>query len=75
MADSIKTGDAVEWQSQQGKIVGVVKKKLTKPMAIKGHKVAATADDPQYLVRSDKTNAQAAHKEEALTKVKASKKD
>jgi len=75
MADSIKTGDAVEWQSQQGKIVGVVKKKLTKPMAIKGHKVAATADDPQYLVQSDKTNAQAAHKEEALTKVKASKKD
>ena len=75
MADSIKTGDAVEWQSQQGKIVGVVKKKLTKPMAIKGHKVAATAEDPQYLVESDKTKAQAAHKAEALTKVKAPKKD
>ena len=74
MADSIKTGDAVEWQSQQGKIVGVVKKKLTKPMAIKGHKVAATADDPQYLVQSDKTKAQAAHKAEALTKVNKAKK-
>ena len=74
MADSIKMGDAVEWQSQQGKIVGVVKKKLTKPMAIKGHKVAATADDPQYLVQSDKTKAQAAHKADALTKVKKDKK-
>ena len=74
MADSIKTGDAVEWQSQHGKIVGVVKKKLTKPMAIKGHKVAASADDPQYLVESDKTKAQAAHKAEALTKVKMDKK-
>ena len=74
MADSIKAGDAVEWQSQQGKIVGVVKKKLTKPMAIKGHKIAATAEDPQYLVQSDKTKAQAAHKAEALTKVKKVKK-
>ena len=74
MADSIKMGDAVEWQSQQGKIVGVVKKKLTKPMSIKGHKVVATADDPQYLVQSDKTKAQAAHKAEALTKVKKAKK-
>lgn len=73
MADSIKMGDAVEWQSQQGKIVGVVKKKLTKPMAIKGHKVAASDDNPQYLVESDKTKSQAAHKEEALTKIKGSK--
>ena len=75
MADSIKMGDAVEWQSQQGKIIGVVKKKLTKPMAIKGHKVAASDDNPQYLVESDKTKSLAAHKEEALTKVKAPKKD
>ena len=74
MADFIKTGDAVEWQSTQGKIVGVVKKKLTKPMAIKGHKVAATAEDPQYLVESDKTKAQAAHTAEALTKIKGGKK-
>ena len=74
MTDPLKTGDQVEWKSQQGKIVGVVKKKLTKPMAIKGHKVAASADDPQYLVESDKTKAQAAHKAEALTKVKKVKK-
>ncbi len=74
MADAIKTGDKVEWESQQGKIVGVVKEKLTKPMTIKGHKVAASEDDPQYLVQSDKTKAQAAHKAEALTKVKADKK-
>ena len=74
MTDPLKTGDQVEWKSQQGKIVGVVKKKLTKPMAIKGHKVAASADDPQYLVESDKTKAQAAHKAEALTKIKDVKK-
>ena len=44
-------------------------------MAIKGHKVAASDDNPQYLVESDKTKSLAAHKEEALTKVKAPKKD
>lgn len=74
MADSIKTGDKVEWQSQQGKIVGVVKKKLTKPMTIKSHQVVASVDNPQFLVKSDKTKAQAAHKEEALTKVKGDQK-
>jgi hypothetical protein len=45
-----------------------VKKKLTKPTDIKGHHVAASADDPQYLVESEKTGAEAAHKPEALKK-------
>ena len=74
MADTLKTGDAVEWQSAQGKIVGVVKKKLTKPMKIKSHQVVVSADNPQYLVESDKTKAKAAHKAEALTKIKDAKK-
>ena len=35
MTNTIKVGDQVEWESSQGKIAGVVKKKLTKPMKIK----------------------------------------
>ncbi|WP_288487320.1 DUF2945 domain-containing protein [uncultured Novosphingobium sp.] len=35
---------------------------------MKKHKVAATKDDPQYLVKSDKTGAKAAHKPEELKK-------
>jgi hypothetical protein len=43
-------------------------RKLTAPREIKGHHVAATKDDPQYLVESEKSGEQAAHQPEALTK-------
>lgn len=64
----LKAGDRVEWDSAGGHSVGKVVKKLTKPTAIKGHKVAASADNPQYLVKSDKSGKQAAHKADALKK-------
>ena len=69
MANSIKIGDHVEWESSQGKIAGVVKKKLVKPMMIKSHKVDASVENPQYLVESAQTKSKAAHKKEALTKI------
>jgi hypothetical protein len=68
MADKLKTGDKVEWNTSQGRTSGTVKKKLTQPIDIKGHHVAASADDPQFLVESEKTGAQAAHKPDALRK-------
>lgn len=68
MSEAFKPGDRVQWQSSQGSIYGIIKKKLIKPIDIKGHHVAATADNPEYLVESEKTGAQAAHKAEALKK-------
>ena len=68
MADKLKKGDAVEWETSQGKTSGKVKKKLTEPTDIKGHHVAASAENPEYLVESDKTGAAAAHKPAALKK-------
>ena len=68
MADKLKPGDRVEWETSQGTTSGTVKKKLTKPIDIKGHHVAASADNPQYLVESEKTGAEAAHKSETLKK-------
>ncbi len=47
---------------------GTVKKKLTSPTEIKGHHVAASREHPEYLVVSDKTGAEAAHKADALKK-------
>ena len=44
---------------------GKIKKKLTRPTEIKGHHVAASPDNPEYLVESEKTGAEAAHKPEA----------
>ena len=75
MANTLKPGDKVEWETPQGKTVGTVKKKLTKPMMIKGHKVAASKDNPEYLVESAKSKAEAAHKIESLTKIKGDKKN
>ena len=66
MSKELKAGDKVAWKSSQGEVEGTVEKKLTKPTAIKSHKVAASADNPEYLVKSDKTGAEAAHKPEVL---------
>ena len=68
MAEKLKTGDKVEWGTSQGKTTGTVKKKLTSPTKIKGHKVAASKDNPEYLVESEKSGEKAAHKPEALKK-------
>lgn len=68
MTDTFKKGDKVAWHSSQGTIEGTVKKKLTSPTTIKGHEVAASTDNPEYLVVSDKTGAEAAHKPGSLKK-------
>ncbi|MEZ4680182.1 MAG: DUF2945 domain-containing protein [Caldilineaceae bacterium] len=69
MAQTFTRGDKVSWNTPQGKTTGVVKRKLTSPIDIKGHHVAASAENPEYLVVSDQSGEEAAHKPEALTKV------
>ena len=68
MTQAFKAGDKVKWSSSQGTVAGKVKKKLTTPTDIKGHHVAASKDNPEYLVASDKTGAEAAHKPGSLKK-------
>ena len=67
MAKEPKAGDKVAWDSSGGHSVGKVVKKLTKPTTIKSHKVAASPDNPEYLVKSEKGGV-AAHKASALKK-------
>ncbi|MBD2725684.1 DUF2945 domain-containing protein [Nostoc sp. FACHB-892] len=69
MAEQFKKGDRVEWNTSQGKTTGKVVKKLTSPIDIKEHHIAASEDNPEYLVESDKTGKQAAHKPDALKKI------
>lgn len=64
----LKKGDHVTWNTSQGKTEGTVVRKQTTPTQIKGHKVAASADDPQFIVKSDKSGKQAAHKPSGLKK-------
>lgn len=68
MGDTFRQGDRVQWQSSQGTVYGMIKKKLTRPTDIRNHHVAASKDNPEYLVESEKTGAQAAHKAQALKK-------
>lgn len=68
MSHIFRQGERVQWQSSQGTVYGVVKKRLTRPIQIKGHRVAASCENPEYLVESEKTGAQAAHKASALKK-------
>ena len=63
---NFKPGDKVSWNSTQGTVQGTVKKKLTAPIDIKTHHVAASPDNPQLLVKSDASGKLAAHKSAAL---------
>lgn len=65
-AKHFKAGDKVSWDHSQGSTAGKVVKKITSPMQIKGHKAAASKDNPEYVVQSDKTGAKAAHKPSEL---------
>ena len=69
MAQDFKQGDAVEWNTPQGKTRGKVKKKLTSSTEVGGQKINASEDDPRYLVESEKSGKEAAHKPESLNKV------
>ena len=62
-----KKGDRVSWKSHGGEAHGKVVKKQTTPTEIKGHKVAASKDNPQFIVETDE-GKRAAHKAAALSK-------
>lgn len=68
MSKDLKKGDKVEWNTSQGKTEGTVVKKQTSETHIKSHKVAATKDDPQYIVKSAKSGKEAAHKPDQIKK-------
>jgi hypothetical protein len=63
-----KKGDKVTWKSHGGEAVGEVEKKITSDTEEAGRKVRASKDDPQYLVKSDKSGGEAVHKPGALKK-------
>lgn len=69
MADdekSLHEGDEVTWNSHGNEVHGRVVKKITERTEAAGRTVAASPDDPQYQVRSDKTGREAVHRPESL---------
>ena len=67
MAKALKKGDAVSWKSHGGTARGTVVKKVVSATHIKGHKVAASKDNPEFIVET-REGKRAAHKPAALTK-------
>ncbi len=66
MADKLKPGDQVTWNTSQGETHGKVEKKVTSTTRVKGHVAKPTKNDPEYLVKSDKSGKEAVHKPDAL---------
>lgn len=67
MADEFSKGDEVTWKSHGGTAEGKVEKKITSDTQAVGRTVRASKDEPQYLVKSDKSGGEAVHKPGALT--------
>ena len=62
----LKKGDHVTWKSHGSEAEGTVEKKITEDTEAAGRTVRASKDDPQYLVRSEKSGGEAVHKPSAL---------
>jgi hypothetical protein len=66
MAHAFKVGDHVTWNSEAGRVSGTIVKVHRENVDYKGYTHHATADDPQYEIKSDKTDHVALHKTSAL---------
>jgi hypothetical protein len=73
MASNFKRGDHVEWNSEAGRVRGKIQRKVTKEIIFKGYKRHASKDEPQYIIKSDKTDHVAIHKGSALKRVRTSR--
>ena len=63
---TFRTGERVTWRSHGGTAEGTVEEKITEDTEAAGRTVRASDDDPQYLVRSDKSGGRAVHRPDAL---------
>ncbi len=70
MAEKFRVGDHVSWNSEAGRVSGKIIAVHTEDFDYKGHTRRASRDDPQYSIKSDKTDHVAAHKGSALTRIR-----
>lgn len=69
MPRTFHVGDHVRWNSEGGRVSGVIKKKITSDTKFKGYTHHASTEAPQYLIESDKTDHVAIHKGASLSLV------
>ena len=66
MAKTFRVGDHVRWNSEVGPVSGTIIAIHTNDFTYKGYVHHASKTDPQYEIKSDKTDHIAAHKGSAL---------
>ena len=71
MTKDLSQGDRVSWNTSQGRTRGTVEQKKTKDFTFAGQKFTASDDEPAYIVKSEKSGDEAAHKGSALRKLKS----
>ncbi len=69
MARELKRGDRVEWNFRGRKVIGTVRKRLVSRTEIGGQVVAASKEDPRYLVRSEKSGKETVRRPGALRRL------
>ena len=71
MSTEFAVGDHVSWNSEAGRVSDTITKVHTADFDYKGHRRRASQDEPQYEIKSDRTDHVAAHKGSALRKVES----
>ena len=69
MSTIFKIGERVRWNSEAGHLTGIIIRVHKKDTDYKGYTHHASPDDPQYEIKSDKTDHVAIHKGTALHKI------
>ena len=71
MSERFRIGDRVGWNSEAGPVSGTIVRIHTRDVDYKGHTHHATAETPQYEIKSSKTDHLALHLGSALSRLKA----
>jgi Hypervirulence associated proteins TUDOR domain len=64
-----KRGDHVSWNSEAGRVSGIITRVVTSEITFKGYTVHASKEEPQYEIKSDRTDHIAMHKGPALRRL------
>jgi hypothetical protein len=70
MKKHLKVGDRVTWNSEAGRVTGRIIKVHTRNVNCKGYVHHASKEDPQYAIKSDKSDHVALHRTGALTRIR-----
>jgi len=69
MDRKFKVGDHVSWNSEAGRVRGRIVRVHTKDVNYKGYVHHASREDPQYEIKSDKTEHVVLHKGRTLRRL------